>query len=589
MFRARTALLATGSCLALLAAAPASYATTSGADLRAAVQRGADYLEDQQAADGTFQPSTFGGPTSYSAIAAAGRHPADTAVPAGTDAQTGLFNLLTTPGFTAPTNPNGDSAGRVGQIQRGILESEAAGIDSRRVAANQNLVAQLAGYYNGGYFSIAPTTANPERRSTNFAAFGSLALTRVGAPRFLLDQSVRVLRANQHNDGGWNFPLAITDTARAGGSDVDMTGATLAALCETGLTTNDPAVRGGVNFLKSTLNADGAFDGGFPNVSSNAWAVSGLNKCGIDPQGTDYTSSAGNTPIDYIVSQQNADGGFFSAYSGDPGTPIDSDTYSTQDALRPLAGEAFSAEPPARVDPALSRKRTVPAVADGTTVPVALAVDNGARGITFCRVNVPNGASLATLLANANTSSTPGGCATGGEFTGGQVSKLNGQTGTWAYSTNGDAEEIAAGQAVRFGDFVALRRTSGAVPATPGGGPAPAPVPAAQQAKTTPTGVASKSLKASRRKRVVSVSLTCAKGNRLCQGVVYLVYKKRTLARRAFLIAGGKTTKLNVKLSKGAMKRLGKSKKKVKVNVFSRDGEGIASNSTRTVTLTPTK
>ncbi len=58
---------------------------------------------------------------------------------------------------------------------------------------------------------------------------------------------------------------------------------------------------------------------------------------------------------------------------------------------------------------------------------------------------------------------------------------------------------------------------------------------------------------------MVTVSLSCAKANRLCQGTVYLVYRKRTLARRAFLIGGGKTTRLNVKLSKRAMKRLGQS------------------------------
>jgi hypothetical protein len=201
-------------------------------------------------------------------------------------------------------------------------------------------------------------------------------------------------------------------------------------------------------------------------------------------------------------------------------------------------------------------------------------------------VTVPSGASLAALLAAANGSSSPGGCATGGEFTGGQLSRLNGQTGTWALSVDGGPEQVAAGQAVRFGDLVALRRTSSAVPGTPAGG---GTVPAAEQARTTPMGVASRSLKVSRRKRVVSVSLRCARENRLCQGTVYLVYKKRTLARRAFLVGGGKTTKLNVKLSKGAVKRLGRRSRRVKVNVFSRDGQGVASNSSRTVTLRSTK
>ena len=144
---------------------------------------------------------------------------------------------------------------------------------------------------------------------------------------------------------------------------------------------------------------------------------------------------------------------------------------ASQDALRALAGGSFVAEPPARAIPANPRRRAGPAVADGTSVPIALAVDDGAGGVTFCRVTVPSGASLATLLAAANGSSAPGGCATGGEFTGGQVSRLNGQTGTWAFSVDGGGEQVAAGQAVRFGDLVALRRTSGA---SPGGGPAPA-------------------------------------------------------------------------------------------------------------------
>ena len=37
------------------------------------------------------------------------------------------------------------------------------------------------------------------------------------------------------------------------------------------------------------------------------------------------------------------------------------------------------------------------------------------------------------------------------------------------------------------------------------------------------------------------------------------------------------------------MKRLGRQEARVKVNVFSRDGAGVASNTSSTVTLTPTK
>ena len=106
---------------------------------------------------------------------------------------------------------------------------------------------------------------------------------------------------------------------------------------------------------------------------------------------------------------------------------------------------------------------------------------------------------------------------------------------------------------------------------------------------TRPLRVASRSISFSTRKRVITVPLRCPKANRLCEGVVSLVYRKRRLARRAFLIAGGKTTKLRVKLSRPAMRRLGRSRRRVTVNVFSRDGYGIAFNGTQTVTLTPAK
>jgi hypothetical protein len=222
-------------------------------------------------------------------------------------------------------------------------------------------------------------------------------------------------------------------------------------------------------------------------------------------------------------------------------------------------------------------------------VPIALAVDDGSGGVSFCRVTVPSGSSLATLLATANGSSSPSGCATGGAFTGGQLSSLNGQTGTWAFSTGG-GEQVATNQTVRFGDFVSLRRTSNAVPSTPGaGGSTGTTVSAAQQAKTVAASTSAKRLKISLRKRVASVPVSCAKSNRLCQGAVYLVYAKHTLGHRSFLIAGGKTTKLGVRFSKRATKRLGKKTRKVKVNLFSRDGNGVASTSSQTIRLTPTK
>ncbi len=589
-------LTALGGCLIALAAPTAASAAT-GAEIRDSVTRGANWLDSKQQNAGNW--SGFGANTVPSAMAAAGRNAADISQPGQTNAQDYLQTTLTSPAFTAPTSTS-DSASRVGVLQQSVLQGYAAGLTPARIAANQNLAAQLAAYWSDGYFAAQPQPGDPDARSTNFAAFGALALSRLRAPHFLKDRTVTAIRANQHTDGGWDFPYVATATDRAATSGTDMTGAALAALCESGVSANDADVREGIAFLQRKVIAtggiagsEGGFDTAFGGADANStgWAVTGLNACGIDPQGVGFQSNSGRTPIDYLISLQvtgGADDGAFLFNYGDP-FGIGPDVGASQDALRALAGGSFVAEPPTRANPANPRTRPLPAVATGTSVPLALAVDDGAGRVTFCRVTVPSGATLAALLAAANGSSSPGGCATGGQFTAGQLSRLNGQTGTWAFSVDGGAEQVAAGQTVRFGDLVALRRTSAALPAVPGGGTPPAPVSAATQARTTAPGVASRALRASRRKRLVSVRLSCAAENRLCQGVVYLVYRKRTLARRAFLIGGGRTTKLNIKLSRRAMKRLGRSRKRVKVNVFSRDGAGIASTSSRTVTLTPTK
>ena len=143
---------------------------------------------------------------------------------------------------------------------------------------------------------------------------------------------------------------------------------------------------------------------------------------------------------------------------------------------------------------------------------------------------------------------------------------------------------MATNQTVRFGDFVSLRRTSNAVPATAGGG-GTAPPRRRQQAKTVPAGVGVQAPVDLGRKRVVSVPVACARASRLCQGAVYVVYAKRTLAHRSFLIAGGKTTRLHVTVSRRQFRRLGKKSRRVRVNLFSRDGNGVASTSSRIVTL----
>ena len=198
------------------------------------------------------------------------------------------------------------------------------------------------------------------------------------------------LRGQQHLDGGWGVGRVSTDAQRAAAGSVDMTGTVLAALCETGSAANDPEVRAGLSFLEGRQDPA---TGGFGNVDSTGWALSGLNACGVAPQGGRFTTSASLTPVDYLLSQQDANGAFL--FSGAP------NLYSTQNAVRALAGEAFSADPPRRATAADPRFRAVPAVADGTPTPHVLAIDDGAGDVRLCSVTAPAGAALATLLAAA--------------------------------------------------------------------------------------------------------------------------------------------------------------------------------------------
>ena len=165
-------------------------------------------------------------------------------------------------------------------------------------------------------------------------------------------------------------------------------------------------------------------------------------------------TSSGLTPADSLLSQQDPSGAFL--FSGSP------NLYSTQNTVRALAGEAFSAEPPRRAAAGDPRWRPLPAVAEGTATPHALAIDDGAGAVRFCSVTVAGGATLAAVLDAAP-------CVDEFVAAGGSVTEVNGREGAWRVRRDRAPEGPAAdGKVVAFGDTVALR-----LPASAGGeGPA---------------------------------------------------------------------------------------------------------------------
>ena len=234
-----------------------------------------------------------------------------------------------------------------------------------------------------------------------------------------------------------------------------------------GVTTADPAVARGIAFLESKfLPETGAFDAMFgANADSNAWALHGLVACGIDTAAAPWMTSEGKSPQDFLLSLQRTSGANAGSFKYLPSESDDDppNLYTTQDALRALAGEDFIVTPPGRANPADPSEMPAPIVPDGTLVPMTLLVDNGTGTLRLCRVTAPTAATIADVLTAAQTESTPSGCVFGLQLgAANEVVRLNGRLSTddqpWLATTRLEGEGPAGAQTVGLGDFVYLRR-----------------------------------------------------------------------------------------------------------------------------------
>jgi hypothetical protein len=453
------------ACLSVLALAPAAaHATTTPAALATSVTNATTYVKGlQDPTSGSFVSSGLSNEWAFSALASAGVAAADVLPPAPNNipSKSGRATYRTT---LSPASWPGTASPPVTDFERATLNAYSAGIDPARVAATQNLVAGIASYWqtaSPGYWG-APGNFNG-------TVFGLLALagakTSAGAqrvPQALLDKSIATVRANQHADGGWNYPKAEGVPAQlAAASDIDMTGATLASLCVSGVASTDSAVVAGKNFLKGKLtNATGAFTSSFgANTDSNGWAVQGLNACGIPNQGTDFTTALGFTPIDFLVSQQLSGGGFRYTTGTTP------NAYASIDALRAEAGGGFSATPPVPTTPGEPQFAASTSFVSGTTSKLALVVDDGSGTLKVCAVSIAPSTATTTLgavLTAATTAATPSGCVSGFSPASGTITTLNGVSNsgssTWKVSQDGGAAATATtATTVGLGATIALK------------------------------------------------------------------------------------------------------------------------------------
>jgi hypothetical protein len=565
------ALCALALALAALAAnAGGAAAHVTPAQAQHAVDRGAIWFETNQEESGDL-----GSDWAMTALAAAGINAADV--------RTSLADPSAQDFYLGDWQANGPG-GAGTDAARGILAGVAGGIQVSRLstdadATRSNLVARLAELFDGTQVGSASLL--------NDDIFAVLALHQAGAPAELLGRLVDYLRTKQLADGGWSWSASPSAS-----SDIDMTGSVLAAFCASGVGPEDPALQQAIALLHTMQDpATGGFVAPPPfgvgvNTDTTAWVVSGLIQCGIDPQGPDWTTAQGKTPLDYLVSMQRPDGHF------DWTDEFGGGSFETYSAVRPLAGVGFSSAPPARLDGASPAVRPVADPADGTLVPVTLVIDHGpaAGDVRMCRVDVEAGADLSELLGDAENASTPAGCV--GAFAahdgsdGVDVDSVNGVGENanygWRVQVDGSPAATASNAPVGFGDlvFLALRplvANSGRAPdaAVPPLGAAPRPK--ALRPRVAIRGRAGWSGEA------VAISLGCPRGlgEGGCRGLLSAQFRARAEGglleggSAVYEIASGQRQRVELSVSAALRQRLAEAGRlKLRLTAATRSPDG---------------
>lgn len=446
--RSLRALCALGlNLVALAALAGSAGAHVSSAQAEHAADRGVNWFLSNQEESGSLG---FGGDWAMTAFAAVGLNAAD--------ARTSLLDPSAQDFYLDEWQASGPG-GAGTDAARGILAGVAGGIQPSRLstsadATRSNLVARIAELFDG--------TQIGETGLLNDDIFGALALHQAGAPPALLREIVEYLRSKQLGNGGWTW-----NTSPGAPADTDMTGSVVAAFCAAGVTPGDPGLDQALALLHTLQDpATGSFIappesfGIGVNTDTTAWVTSGLVQCGIDPQGPEWTTAQGKTPLDYLLSMQKADGHF------DWTTEFSGGAFETYSAVRPLMGVGFSTAPPARLDGVSPSVRPAAIVADGTTVPIALAIDHGpgADDVRMCRIDIESGADLEAVLEAAEAASAPAGCVADYaiEENGGGTSLVslngvaNGGDHRWRVRVDGAAPTVAVSEPIGFGDLVFL-------------------------------------------------------------------------------------------------------------------------------------
>jgi hypothetical protein len=253
------------------------------------------FLTNHQNSDGSFNGS---GITDWSALALA--------LPdAPSAARTSLTHYLTTasPIFSITRD-----------YERHALALMALGINPYS-GSPQDTITPIVKAFNGTY--IADSSDDPTNVIADIFALIVLPHAGYSSSDAIMQKTESFVLSAQNSDGSWYFRSS------------DITGAAIQAL------TPFPGTSGAIARAESFLRQNQQSNGGFSNSDSTSWVFNALAAHSESVSGWSVGTS---TPLTYLASLQQNDGGINNAFAATP----DSRTWSTAYALTAFEGRSWS-------------------------------------------------------------------------------------------------------------------------------------------------------------------------------------------------------------------------------------------------------
>lgn len=278
-----------------------------------------NYLKSRQDSDGCiggFATSAW----VISGIVAAGENPSSTEWSSGSKS---LVECIKKDSFWF-----NDPSRNATDFERQIIAIVASGGNP----ANFNgldYVAKLKSMYDG--------TQMGNSSYINDDVWGVIALIAAGEP----DSSTEIqgmiafIESNQGADNGWSWGVGQS-------SDADSTADAIMALIATGETTSSTEIQNAIDYLKSQQDSNNAgfMSWGTANPDSTSHSVDAIVSVGGNPTDALWEEN-GTNPAEYLLSWQQANGGFSNPYT-DP--LLGSSEWTTANALNALLGKPYPVE-----------------------------------------------------------------------------------------------------------------------------------------------------------------------------------------------------------------------------------------------------